>query len=533
MTPRNDSDPTAAASHPWSASHEPVAVAMQLRPGAAAWMAIPAFRDLPEDAIRRLEKLMQPRKFAIDAPLMCQGDPGDGFLVVESGRVRVTVCDDNGEVVFQRFIDAPAVLGEAAVLTGEKRTATITAQAPVHAFFVDSETLRNLCAAYPPTAAFLTALVGDRLMASDSIRKVGKYEVTGRLGSGGVATVFAAVHPQLDRPVALKMLSHALVFDRAFASHFVSEARLVAQLDHPNIVRVYDTEKAYGTHFIVMEKLSGDVLHTPADGGQMRSWASVRRILVQVLDALAYSHSRGLIHRDIKPSNVFMTRDGIVKLLDFGIAMDMDGPSVREGKILGTPAYMSPEQASGQRLDGRSDLYSTGILAYELCTGMRPFRGDTSDAILRAHVHAPMPDPRVLAPDIPDEIAEFILNATAKAPADRQRSCAEAADKLRVQDARAGDEHGVATLAVTFPQSRRTELERAIEEMAARIRLIRGARVVLATEVSNESPALSDPSERRLTNVDPTKATQRPRPNSGLNPHSAPNPTLRPEPVNE
>ena len=510
MTHRDESDPTAVARHPWSAAHEPVAMAIQRRPGAPAWMQIAAFRDLPETAIARLETLMEPRTYAIDMPLMLQGEPGEGFLIVESGRVRVTVCDDSGEVIFQRYIDAPAVLGEAAVLTGEKRTATITAESPVHAFFVESETLRNLCAAYPPTAAFLTALVGDRLMASDSIRQVGKYEVTGRLGSGGVATVFAAVHPQLERPVALKMLSHALVFDRAFASHFVLEARLVAQLDHPNIVRVYDTEKAYGTHFIVMEKLSGDVLRTPVDGGQMRSWSSVRRILVQVLDALAYSHSRGLIHRDVKPSNVFMTRDSVVKLLDFGIAMDMDEPSVRDGKILGTPAYMSPEQASGQRLDGRSDLYSTGILAYELCTGQRPFRGDTSDAILRAHVLTPLPDPRLLVPDIPEEIADFIDHATAKNPLDRQRSCAEAADKLRVQDLRAGEDQGVASLAVTFPQSKRTEVELVVQEMAARIRLIRGARVVLATEGAGDNALIDEPSERRQ------KTTGRSKPASQL-----------------
>ncbi len=500
MMQRLDPDPTAVVhQHAWVDELEPPPLGPQHEPSAPAWMKIPAFRDLPEGAIRRLESVMEPRLYGIGMTLMRQGDPGDGFLVLDVGRVHVSVCDAAGEVVFERYIDAPAVLGEAAVLTGEHRTATVTAQTLVEAYFVDAETLRNLCAFYPPTAEFLTSLVGERLMASGSIRKVGKYEVTGRLGSGGVATVFSAVHPQLQRPVALKMLSHALVFDKAFAAHFASEARLVAQMDHPNIVRVYDTEHAYGTHFIVMEKLTGDVLQTPVDGGPVMAWSAIRRILVQLLEALAYSHSRGLIHRDIKPSNVFMTRDGAVKLLDFGIAMDMDGgPSVREGTVLGTPAYMSPEQASGQRLDGRCDLYSLGILAYELCTGDRPFRGETVDAVLRAHVYTPMPDPRLIARDTPDDIAEFILTATAKHPGERHISCAHAADALRNEDVRAGDEGGLMTLAVAFPPGQRTEVERVIRDMAARMRLIRGARVIVGCDTPEEPVEIVEPTPRRI-----------------------------------
>lgn len=472
-----------------------VPVPFHRQPEAPAWMQLPAFRDLPESAIERLQSVMQRRTYLMDAPLMRQGEPGDGFYVLNSGRVRVAVCNERGEVVFQRTMEAPGVLGEAAVLTGESRSATVTADSHVEAFFIDGDTLRSLCAVYPPTAAFLTALAGDRLMASESIRKVGKYEVTGRLGAGGFATVFAAMHPQLQRPVALKMLSHALVADKAFIAHFVTEAQLVAQMDHPNIVRVYDTERAYGTQFIVMERLQGDVLKTPSDGGPMPSWANVRRILVQILDALAYSHSRGLIHRDIKPSNVFITRDGQVKLLDFGIAMDMDEPSVREGKVLGTPAYMSPEQAQGRQLDGRSDLYSTGIVAYELCTGERPFKGAGADDILRQHVTKPLPDPLETAPDIPADLVEFIQRATEKSPVDRYLSCAEAADALRAQDdVRATEDGGLASIVVSFPESQRTAVERLLQDMTSRLRLIRGARLLVG---HNGEPAPTSTGDNR------------------------------------
>ncbi len=482
MMPSVAPDHTVILDHePWTADLPPQP-APQQNPRTAAWMQIPAFRHLPDDAMTRLEAVMQPRSYAPGSPLMRQDEPGDGVLVLNVGSVRVTVNDDKGTTAFERFIDAPGVLGEAAVLTGENRTATVTAQTPVEAYFIDADTLRRLCADHPSTAAFLTALVGDRLMASDSIRKVGKYEVSGRLGSGGVATVFAAVHPQLQRPVALKMLSHALVFSKSFATHFAREARLVAQLDHPNIVRVHDTEHAYGTHFIVMEKLCGDVLQMPGEGARLRSWANIRRILVQVLDALAYSHSRGLVHRDIKPNNIFITNDGVVKLLDFGIAMDADGPSMREGKVLGTPAYMSPEQSSGQPLDGRSDLYSVGILAFELCTGERPFTEPTPTAMLRAQIRTPLPNPREKATKIPEELAQFIEKATAKNPADRYSSCAHAAEALRAQDPRSDEEVGMTTMAVSFPQSQRTEIERIILETLTKLRHVRGARVVLASD---------------------------------------------------
>ena len=477
------------------------------RQDAPPWMQLRAFRDLPDTAIERLLEVMQTRRYVPGAPLMVQGDPGDGLLVLTDGSVLVTVRDDLTGGVFERSMNAPAILGEAAVLTGERRTATVSAVTPVTALFLDAATLRLLCSRFPSTAEFLTTLVGERLMASDSIKRVGKYEVRGRLGSGGVATVFAAMHPGLGREVALKMLSHTLIFDRAFAVHFAQEARLVAQLDHENIVRVLDTERAYGTQFIVMEKLTGEELRTPPDGGATLAWPAIRRILVQVLDALAYSHARGLIHRDIKPSNVFMTREGKVKLLDFGIAAQAGTPAESDGKVIGTPAYMSPEQCQGLPLDGRSDMYSLGILAFELCTGQRPFAdAHTADAQMRAHSGMALPDPRDLVSDIPEDLAVFIERTTRKRPADRFPTCSDAVDFLRKGDDLVGDAHGVATMAVSFPLGRETQIHDLILSFAAQLREVRGVQVAIA---SDRAGILEGNGRPLPTHAQPTRTTRK------------------------
>lgn len=476
------------------------------------WMRLPAFRDLPKHAIDRIVEVMEPRFCDVGQPLMTQGDPGDGLLVLIEGSVLVTVREDGlartgHEPLFVRSLNAPVILGEAAVLTGEPRTATVTAVTPCKSLFMDAETLRTLCMRYPSTAMFLSTLVGERLLASDSIKTVGKYTVRGRLGSGGMATVFSAAHPDLGRDVALKMLAHSLTFDRTFSERFAREARLVAQLDHENIVRVFDTERAYGTQFIVMEKLEGDVLQPPRDGLPVLAWSAIRRILVQILDALSYSHARGLIHRDIKPSNVFMTRTGKVKLLDFGIAAVLGSTGDTGARLSGTPAYVSPEQCTGETLDGRSDLYSVGLLAYELCTGKRPFWESRSpQEYMTAHMTQPTPDPRLLAPDMPDDLVEFILRATKKKPADRFASCTVAADFLQSGHDVMAEAHGVATLAVSYPLARQHQVNALLAELAERLTMLRGVQVASGTD---QAQGPTQPEQRAMpTSSENTQITQ-------------------------
>ena len=249
------------------------------------------------------------------------------------------------------------------------------------------------------------------------------------MGSGAAATVFEAAHPDLGTTVALKMLSHSLVAHAGFSSHFAKEGRTTAKLDHPNIVRILDTERAYGTLFIVMERLHGTVLSELLEGGEQLPSRKVRIILMDCCRALAYTHEAGLVHRDIKPSNLFMTQDGVAKLLDFGIAANMEDTSTNSERV-GTPYYMSPEQIRGRSLDGRADLYSLGIMAFRLLTGRLPFNAADLKDLLKKHLHSPFPSQAIKGKGYPQDLVRFIEISTRKNPAHRYSSCTEALMEL-------------------------------------------------------------------------------------------------------
>ncbi len=439
-----------------------------------AWEKLPLFAGMDEAARAQFRAAMAQASFDEDDVIIEQGDEGEEMFVLAEGVIRITVRNTEGKVVFERTSAAPAIFGEMSLITREPRSATITAETQCRCLRIDKNAVKELFSRHPSTAVFLTRLVGERLMQVQGIRKVGKYEVIGRLGSGGVATVFEARHPTLGIPVALKMLSHALVFDAGFADHFAEEARLVAMLDHENIVRVLDTEQAYGTHFIVMEKLTGELLDELVETAQAVAWEDVRRILREICEALAYSHDHGFIHRDVKPENVFLRSDGRVKLMDFGIAT-RSGGGESDGRVFGTPYYMSPEQIRGDELDGRSDLYSLGILAYELATGLVPFDGETIEELFEHHMETPTPDPRYERPDVPEDIVEFILRATAKERVDRFASCHEAAAYLKAAaEVPMLDRFAMSSLSVTYHESMRERVEAVLRDAARRLAGVRG-----------------------------------------------------------
>ncbi len=449
------------------------------------WQSLPLFAGMEESALARFQAAMEPVRFAKTELILKQGEPGEHMFVLESGKVRIVVRDGEQTVVFEKIVEAPAIFGEMALITKEPRTATISAEESSRCLRIGKPAIVELFARHPNTGVFLTRLVGERLMETSGIRKVGKYEVVGRLGSGGVATVFEARHPTLGMPVALKMLSHALVFDETFSEHFDEEARLVASLDHDNIVRVLDIEHAYGTKFIVMEKLSGDLLEALIDNGPPLEWQNTRRILREICAALAYSHAHGLIHRDIKPANVFLLADGKVKLLDFGIATQPGGTS--GGKIIGTPYYMSPEQIRNLPVDGRSDLYSLGILAYELIARELPFDADTLEELLGKHIQSPLPDIRELVPTIPEDLAEFIERSCAKRPEDRFQSCLEAATFLKAAaEMPVLNKFAMSALTVTYHTSKRDLVERVLAEASRQIAGTAGIAFFLAHRDAGE-----------------------------------------------
>jgi eukaryotic-like serine/threonine-protein kinase len=260
----------------------------------------------------------------------------------------------------------------------------------------------------------------------------GRYELDGVVGRGGMAEVYRARDIRLDRIVAIKTLRTDLARDQTFQARFRREAQSAASLNHPSIVAVYDTGEDMATGvpvpYIVMEYVDGRTVRDLLQEGHRLLPERSLEIIDGVLRALEYSHQAGIVHRDIKPGNVMVTRNGDIKVMDFGIARamsDAQATMTQTAQVIGTAQYLSPEQARGERVDARSDLYSAGCLLYELLTGRPPFTGDSPVAIAYQHVREnPIPPSRI-DPDIPRWADAVVLKAMAKAPADRYQSAAE------------------------------------------------------------------------------------------------------------
>ena len=259
-----------------------------------------------------------------------------------------------------------------------------------------------------------------------------RYEVVRKLGSGGMADVYLANDRLLGRQVALKVLSARYAHDEQFVERFRREASSAAGLNHPNIVQIYDRGEAEGTYYIAMEYLEGRSLKEIIVKYAPLSPDLVVSIAVQILEALRFAHRRDVIHRDIKPQNIIVDNDGRVKVTDFGIARAGSASTMTEaGSILGTAHYLSPEQAQGQPVEAASDLYSLGVVMYEMATGKLPFDGDNPVGIAMQHVHEAPVLPPSLAPELPENLEPVILRALAKSPANRYRSADAFLDDLR------------------------------------------------------------------------------------------------------
>jgi len=294
-------------------------------------------------------------------------------------------------------------------------------------------------------------------MASASLegKTLGKYRILEALGRGGMARVYRAYHPQLDRYVAVKVLRSDLMDDEVLGdaarddetwqARFQREAQSVAALRHANIVQVFDFDVQDDVYYMVMELLEGDTLKTRLNDyrvrGEQMGWGEIVRIMLDVLDGLAYAHSERMIHRDIKPANILLSRRGQAVLGDFGIAHIIGGTRYTvSGALMGTLHYMAPEQGMQGLCDARSDIYSLGIVFYEMLTQRTPFDADTPLAILMKHVNDPLPLPRRINPEIPEAFERIVFKALAKKPEERYPSAAEMAEALRAAAEEAGVE---------------------------------------------------------------------------------------------
>lgn len=266
------------------------------------------------------------------------------------------------------------------------------------------------------------------------ISQLGRYEVLGELGQGAMGVVYKARDPLIDRIVAIKTINLGLAQDEKeeYESRFYQEAKAAGRLSHPNIVTIYDVGKNGDVAYIAMEFLEGRELRDIMNDDGLLSVDQVLDIVAQVAQGLAYAHEHDIVHRDIKPSNVMVVRDGHVKITDFGIArMASSAVRTQTGMVLGSPKYMSPEQVMGKAIDQRSDIFSLGVMLYEMLTGQPPFNGDNVNAIMYQTLNAIPAPPNSLNPEVPEMIDFIVAKALAKKVEDRYQNAKDLAVDLR------------------------------------------------------------------------------------------------------
>ncbi len=470
---------------------------------------VKGFSSISREGLSHLAEKMESRSFSTGAKIIEKGADGDTMFIIRYGRVRVVLSDDDGNSKLAVNLGERDLVGEMALLTGDKRNADVIADEPVETVVVDRKTLQPLLREYPPLARVLTEILGKRLEQGGGMEWVGKYRLLQKIGEGATSRVYQALHPGLNRLVAIKMLSHTLVYDIPFRDRFLEEARTIAGLVHPNIVQIFDTEFAYATYFIVMELVGGTDLSKMLKSRRILTPIEAMDILRQTAKALSYAHEQGIVHRDVKPANCAVNKTGQVKLMDFGIARRIQkNPSQKRAKVVeGTPRYLAPEAAVGRPVDGRADIYSLGVMAFEMVTGRVPFYSETVRELLQMHVRKAPPDIERIRSGLPEGLTQFIKGSLIKNPEERLVDWKQIIDCLDpyggVPDIRPTD-YTTELVTITYPSSADGAVRRSVERLVGDLREVKDVELGHARVV----PVGGTSSPLRAGLADPQKATE-------------------------
>ena len=391
-----------------------------------------ALSTLAQNALRDVFAVSTERLFAPGEVMMRQGDPADGlWIVLDGSALAILRQQDGSDHCVGRFCGGD-VVGEMALVTRAARTVTVIAESRVLAMLVPAAEFDRLARRHFELAVVLTELVAERLgrAANDGFggKQIEGFRIQRSVGRGGMSVVYQARDEANGDLVALKMMSYRLIYDAVALARFHQEAEILRGLQHTNIARLKRLFSAYNTYFLVMELCDGVDLGRLVSASGRLPERQVRPILGQLAHALEYVHQRGFVHRDLKPGNVMLTRGGEVKLTDFGIAvpevvLDDDAATERH-VILGTPAFMAPEQLSGDPLDRRTDVYALGCLAYDLLTGERLFRATNVYELVHQKLTLCLPPAAEIGDGVSAEFYEFLQSALRAQPDERPASVA-------------------------------------------------------------------------------------------------------------
>ena len=351
-----------------------------------------------------------------------QGEIRDRAYIIQQGSCLVVVEKDGQLHPVDHRVRGD-IIGVTSILTGEPQNAHIEAETDVELWTIDGEVLNNITTEHPELNEFFTEIVASRFDTKRPVadRSIGKYVASEIIGRGAYSIVYGGVHSSLNMPVTIKMMKHDLATNSDFFESFVNEAKTIAKLNHENIVQVYDIEELYRTVFIIMERLTGTMLDDLLRSIFKLPAKRVVSFLIQIAKGLEYAHKNGIVHQDIKPANIIILPDDRIKILDFGLACSMGS----ENFLTGTPYYMSPEQVQCFPVDQRSDIYSLGLVVYEMLTGRRPFEGKNQWKVMEMRTEREIPDPLELIPNMPGTLRDFILKACAREPGKRYQDISE------------------------------------------------------------------------------------------------------------
>ncbi len=408
---------------------------------------------------------------------------GEAIYFIEKGGCYVIVDRDDQEYE-QSTRRSGDMVGVMSLLTDDSRPATVLAATEVKLWRLARDCFTLLVEEHFELQKFLTGLVCERLEAEGRTADlaIGKYTIDHQLGKGAWAIVYLGHHRTLGRQVAIKLLKHQIAIEPEFRDRFVQEAKIIAELQHRNIVNIYDVEERFSMLFIIMEYLHG----TPVDVVLKRKGrlpaAQVVEICIQVCRGLSYAHERGIVHQDIKPDNLFMLKGGQIKILDFGLACPFGSENI---EMEGTLPYMSPEQIESDPVDARTDLYGLGITAFELLTGRKPYPDDDLTRLREMHLQQDIPDPREFVEDTPPLLAEFIKTCCRRNIDERYQDAATALKVLKRLQGQSIDclqpsvPQNMSSMYLFYDDEQRDEVTELLEEFAGKVRA-RGLRLKLA-----------------------------------------------------